>query len=507
MGLWSLYFLAKLGLFYGGYSGFHIWENLLFALALAWPLQRRLWRRLRHGLAVPVALALLYHDSWLPPFSRLLSQASALTDFSFAYLLELLGRFINPDLIVSLLAALALVWFLGRYLRLSTFVFLGILSVIPATYLQSGGLTPALAAQDPAGSGVGSQSPEAQLAAFYQIQKRRQLPFQAPESGPPAFDVIYLHVCSLSWDDMAFLRLQEHPFLQSFDFLFRQFNSAASYSGPAAVRLLKSSCGQHDHQTTYSDRSPQCQLFRNFEEAGFEAQALLNHDGRFDNFARLLETEGGFSRKPLIPQDAPVAMRSFDDTPIFSDQAVLSRWWQARRQAEGGPVALYYNSISLHDGNRLPGHKSASSLQTYKPRLTQLLEDFEQFIKELEASGRPVVVVLVGEHGAALRGDRLQIAGLREIPSPRITQVPAAVKLVNMPGMNGGPQVIDRPSSYLALTAVVAQLLNGETDREQLAARLPETEHVSENDALVLMRLGEGYKMRTTDAVWMDYRE
>ncbi|MGB4468322.1 MAG: cellulose biosynthesis protein BcsG [Azovibrio sp.] len=507
MGLWSLYFLAKLALFHGGYSGFHVWENLLFAVAMAWPQERVLWRRLRHLAAVPVALALLYHDSWLPPLNRLLSQAGALRDFSLDYLLELLGRFINPSLITNLLVALVLVWFLGRILRLATFVFLGILSVVPMTYLPSGGLAPALTAQGKGGQGSTRLDPDARLAAFYQTQKRRQLPFHAPESGPPAFDVIYLHICSLSWDDMAFLRLQEHPFFQNFDFLFRQFNSAASYSGPAAVRLLKSSCGQHDHKETYRERNPQCQLFRHFEEAGFEAQALLNHDGRFDNFGKLLESEGGFSRKPMIPQDAPVAMRSFDNTPIYSDLAVLSRWWQARQQTGGKPVALYYNSISLHDGNRLPGEKSTASLQTYKPRLTQLLEDFDRFIKALEASNRPVVVVLLGEHGAALRGDRLQIAGLREIPSPRITLVPAAVKLIGMPGMSGAPQVIDRPTSYLALTAVLAQLLNGETDREQLAARLPETEHVSETDALVLMRLGEGYKMRSADGVWVDYRE
>ena len=43
---------------------------------------------------------------------------------------------------------------------------------------------------------------------------------------------------------------------------------------------------------------------------------------------------------------------------------------------------------------------------------------------ELEASGRRAVVVLVPEHGAALRGDSAQIAGLREIPTPAITLVP-----------------------------------------------------------------------------------
>lgn len=506
MGLWSLYFFAKLGLFYAGYGGFHVFENLLFALALALPLQRAGWRRLRQVCAVPVGVALLYYDSWLPPLSRLIAQVGALADFSLAYWLELLGRFINPAWLAALVAAALCLRWLGRYLRLATFVFLGILSVIPASHWRPDVFKSATAAEEAGGAGA-AQDPEARLAAFYQAQKRRVLPFKAAEAGRPGFDVIYVHVCSLSWDDMAFLQLHEHPFFAGFDLLFRQFNSAASYSGPAAVRLLKSACGQLDHQSTYREHNPQCQLFRNFEQAGFSAEALLNHDGRFDNFAKLVETEGGFSRKPLIPKDAPVAMRSFDDTPIFSDRAVLSYWWQARRATEAGPVALYYNTISLHDGNRLPGYKSASSLQTYKPRLLQLLDDLARFIEELEASGRPVVLVLVGEHGAALRGDRLQIAGLREIPSPRITRVPAAVKFIGMPGMRGPAQVIDRPSSYLALTAVVAQLLNGETDRAQLAARLPETMHVAENEAVVLLRHGDGYQMRTADGVWMPYRE
>ena len=85
-----------------------------------------------------------------------------------------------------------------------------------------------------------------------------------------------------------------------------------------------------DEAALYKAAPAECHLFSALAQAGFGPQVLMNHDGRFDNFARLLETEGGFSRKPLIPEDAPVAMRSFDDTPIFSDQAVLSRWWQAR---------------------------------------------------------------------------------------------------------------------------------------------------------------------------------
>lgn len=39
-----------------------------------------------------------------------------------------------------------------------------------------------------------------------------------------------------------------------------------------------------------------------------------------------------------------------------------------------------------------------------------------------------MMVVVVPEHGGALKGDRMQISGLRDIPSPSITNVPAGVK-------------------------------------------------------------------------------
>src|SRR5690606_11436982 len=132
---------------------------------------------------------------------------------------------------------------------------------------------------------------------------------------------------------------------------------------------------------------------------------------------------------------APVHMQNFDGSPIYNDYALLSQWWKkhAAEAAPGGaPAALYYNTISLHDGNRVPGMASRSSLDTYKPRLVQLLADFDHFIDDLEKSGRPVALVLVPEHGAALRGDKMQISGMREIPSPRITLVPTAVKLIGI---------------------------------------------------------------------------
>ena len=59
-----------------------------------------------------------------------------------------------------------------------------------------------------------------------------------------------------------------------------------------------------------------------------------------------------------------------------------------------------------------------------------VLNDMATFVRQLEQSGRKAVVVVVPEHGAALLGDRMQIPGMREIPSPSITHVPVGIKLV-----------------------------------------------------------------------------
>ena len=59
----------------------------------------------------------------------------------------------------------------------------------------------------------------------------------------------------------------------------------------------------------------------------------------------------------------------------------------------------------------------------------------QRVIREIERSGRKVMLVVVPEHGAAVRGDRVQTARLRDIPSMRITQVPTMVKFIGIKNM------------------------------------------------------------------------
>ncbi len=123
-----------------------------------------------------------------------------------------------------------------------------------------------------------------------------------------------------------------------------------------------------------------------------------------------------------------MAQRSFDDSPIYDDYSVLSRWWRERAANLAPRVVLYYNTISLHDGNKAQGDHASSS---YAARLARFTNDMGRVLDELRKSGRRMIVLFVPEHGAAVRGDRRQIPGLREIPTPAITRVPVGVVLLN----------------------------------------------------------------------------
>ncbi len=82
------------------------------------------------------------------------------------------------------------------------------------------------------------------LTEFYAKEQQRQVRFSPLAGDDAPYDIVLLHVCSLSWDDLDFVRDNADPLLHRFDILFDQFSSSASYSGPAAIRLLRANCGQ-----------------------------------------------------------------------------------------------------------------------------------------------------------------------------------------------------------------------------------------------------------------------
>lgn len=506
LGVWNAYFLAKLMLFWQGVIGFHPLENLAFAMALLVPGTPTLhpWRSV---IAWSLGIALAYYDSWLPPIGRAWAQAGQLASFSPTYLAELAGRFVNVEVVAMIVVAALTYLLLARWLRFTLLVMamLAYLSIVSS-------IRPP---QEMNGPAVAAVAPDSQLRQFHELESARKVSLPKPTAGNVPFDVVLLHVCSLSWDDLQAMGLERHRLFSRFDILLTQFNAVASYSGPAAIRLQRAACGQQSHTQLYSPVSQDCYLVQGLQRAGFEPSLAMNHDGHFDDFLRSVQSQGGMEKTvPMSIEGIRVTQYSFDGSAIYDDAGVLDRWLATRAKQGSKRSILYYNTVSLHDGNRLSGESSGTrSLDTFKTRLTRLLDDLDGFIQSVDRSGRPTVVILVPEHGAAVRGDKMQIAGLREIPSPAITLVPVGVKISGHNARHDGkPVSVDKPSSFLALTELLARFLakspfDGDGfDVAAYVADLPETVFVSENEDVVLMRSGTGYKLKQGKADWIDYR-
>ena len=525
MGLWSYYFFAKLFLYFGQFIDLHVWPNLAFAAFLILPLRARWLRVLRQVAAVPLGIALLYHDTWLPPPDRILAQGSQLQQFSFGYLLELLSRFINPGAVIALLAMLLLYQLLSRKLRMATFAILGIALAPVIQHLANegpaaentvaAGQTVATTAAAPAAQAEVSLTPDtlnAEIASFYLQEAPRRVAFPHVDEHGGAYDVIYLHICSLAWDDLAAADQRSNPFLSRFDVILSNFNSAASYSGPAAIRLLRSNCGQPKHADLYSPAAPECYLYNQLQQAGFEPEAAMNHDGHFGDFLKDVRDHGGYPAALFDNRQAPVGMHAFDDSPIYDDGAVLTQWWQHRLTEAAPRVALYYNTISLHDGNHIVGGRSVSAKESYHQRVETLFAGFQKLFDAIQASGRKAVVIMVPEHGANLRGDRMQISGLREIPTPAITLIPVGIKLIGLSApAKDTPQTITAPSSFLAMNQILANLMadspyaHPQFSLADYLKDLPQTRYEAENEGTIMLRQGPHYMMRSPDGSWSEY--
>lgn len=519
LGLWNLYFIIKLVLFWAGYLNLQLLPNLVLAAVLLVPLPHRYLVWLRTLIAVPVGVALFYQDTWLPPFSRLLDQPGVL-NFSGEYLLELAGRFIDWNLCGQLLVLAVAYFFVRQWLRLTTLTLAGFAWLGSASLLAMQAPAPQSVAQVPGTAAVVStaepDSPtlDAYLQKFYTTEAARQVKFEPSASAAQPFDLLLINICSMAWDDLESVGLRDNPLFQQMDMIFDNFNSATSYSGPAAIRLLRASCGQQPHSKLYGMAPEQCLLMDDLRKLGFNSQVMLNHTGQFEGFIDEVRSQGGLPAPQVSTASLQRALVGFDGSPIWRDREVLDKWWLNRVGQDNARVALFYNSTTLHDGNRALTSDGGTKSADYKPRAQALIDDLNAFLKQLEKSGRRVAVVIVPEHGAALHGDRMQIDGMREIPSPSITHVPVGIKLIGMgkPPANG-PIHVSEPSSYLALSQIIARLYAAgplgdglEPDWQTLLANLPQTPMVSENaGTVVLDYAGKPYVRIKEKGAWLPY--
>ncbi|MFA6921733.1 MAG: cellulose biosynthesis protein BcsG [Gallionella sp.] len=510
LGRWSFYFIAKIGMYWMELIAFHPLANLAFAAFILVPVASGPWRRIKNAITAALALALLYYDSWLPPVSRVISQASNLSEFSLPYLIELLMRFVSWPIVGALLAAWVVYWVLAHWLRAGVLVVAGmaVLGIVQSPVFHDAGQV--LNGAEQAGENA-KPDMDRVLQSFFDRESQRSVSFARPVAVP--FDVIFIHVCSLSWDDIAAVGLEQHPLWRRFDFLLTRFNSASSYSAPSAIHLLRATCGQQSHDKLYFPVPENCYLMNSLQAAGFELNLALNHTGKFDNFLEQLRTDGRLNA-PLSAQDGlEIAQYAFNNSPVYDDLAVLNRWLETRKKSASSRVALYYNTASLHDGNHFPGADAMpNTLETYKVRLSRFLDELDRFMQKLDESGRRAVVVMVPEHGAAVRGDKRQIAGLRDTPTPAITLVPVGIKVVGS-NREGNTLSVDQPTSYMAISSLVARMLekspytNNKFLPSDYLADLQGTPFVAQTERTTVAEYEHRYYFTNDSGGWEDYAE
>ncbi|MDO8350963.1 MAG: cellulose biosynthesis protein BcsG [Gallionella sp.] len=520
LGIWGYYFSVKLALFWMDLIPFHPLENLALALFILFSSSSQFLQRTKNTLIFVAALTLLYYDTWLPPISSVVSQASSLYDFKFSYLVELISRFISLPVIAVLLTVCLSYWIVSYRLRVGALV----ISCLAALYLFEypvPNLVSEPARSVEQSTAAYSLKPDMDKVeqTFFENEAQRSIWLPIPQADAVPFDVLFIQVCSLSWDDVRYADLDQHPLWRRFDILLTKFNSATSYSGPAAIRLLRAPCGQPKHTSMYLPADDNCYLMDNLSNSGFETNFALNHTGRFDDFLGTVKAHGHLTVAPMTLNGLDVAQRAFDDAPVYDDLKVLNRWLETRQKSASSRVALFYNTVSLHDGNHLLGTESLqdtspNTLQTYRNRLRTFLDEMEQFMQSLEKSGRRALIVMVPEHGGAIRGDSRQISGLREIPTPAITLVPVGIKVIGGNIQRAGETLlIDQATSYLAISHIVARMLEDSPfSRDTFApsayvADLPTTQFVAQTQSATVIEESGRLYLKQGSSGWEDYTE
>lgn len=528
LGWWTLYFALKLALYASDTLSFSPLYNFSLLCFVVIPLHSRWLNITRHIIAIGLALLLLHHDSYLPPLERLFSQWDLVSQFDTVYLLSLAKDFISLDFLLLGFVLIVGYLYLSQILRLSAFVVIGmVIASIPSSFWQmslttsqavettannASNNTPTTTAPTQVAVDTSSEGLTTYVGQFFrdQASKTSSLSNIDALTTQPNFDILFLSVCSLAWDDLEYSGNIDHPIFKEFDILFKHFNSATSYSGPAVLRILRANCGQQSHADLFNDNlTAQCSLFDQLARLGYEKEVFMNHDGKFDGFNKHIANNiGNFSPAVDIETMTP-SQYAFDGTRIYSDGQILSQWEQINHTK---PTVSLYNTISIHDGNRVVG-QSGSRLVTYKRQQKILLDELYAFFQALKTSKRNVVVVLLPEHGAAVRGDRMQISGMREIPTKAITNVPVGIKFFGDVAIQNRSQIdVEQSVSFLALSDLLANILTSNmyegnaTSLTSLTQGLPTTPVISQNSGTTMLEVNDTQFYSFDDQSWTEYR-
>lgn len=363
---------------------------------------------------------------------------------------------------------------------------------------------------------IAETDPQRYADAFFQREFLRKVEFRDIKKGEEKFDILFIHICSLSWDDLAGTTLNWKRFFKQFQLLFTDFNAVTSYSGPSLQRLLTSNCGQRRHGELYDNMPDDCYLFPSLTMIGYENFFPANHDGKYGDYGRNAKKFGRLDAPIIDPEKNNLLVRQhlFDGSPVYDDYAALENWWKLRLDSKTELAAAYYNTATLHDGSYwVPKREDwlkRSREVKYNEFTDKLFKDIDKFFNLLKKSRRNVVVVFIPEHGMALKGSKIQVAGLRDIPLPQINIVPVGIRFFGK-GFNKkrvNQTIISKPVSYMALTSSLAAMFEKSPfgpepfDPDYLTENIVQTDHVYENEGALVVKPERRYMIYDKKERW-----
>jgi len=498
--LWYWYITLAASLCLTGY----LTINMLITAALAAavhlvprlaPSKSPLIGALKAAAVSVAAAALIWHESFIPSFSTVFTfLADPATRPSLRYIVDFARQSIDLRMLAVAAAIFAAELYVYRKkprgLAYFAYAFLAV-----AWLAQPPGVT----------AGKGGTS----LEAFYRNERGRLVEFTRPDKKSPPFDIIMLHICSLSWADMRSAGFDPVPFLSKFDYVFTNFSVATAYSGPSVLRLLKAPCGQVPQEQLVSTSPANCYLLDDLRGVGYKPYTVFNHDGSYANFNEVVQ-KMCHGEAPLTSDNIEPVYRMFDGKVLYTDRSELIVYLKARAESNVPRAALYYNTANLHIGTHKmiaePGYDTTAD---YGKRLKVMLAEFEDVFSMIERSGRNAMVIFVPEHGAALEATKMQGRDVREIPLPSLAIVPVAVKLIGKKTYAvTEPQVVTKPVSWLGLAWLMSEFLHrnpfapSALAPEVVASSIPVTEFMAENINASVMREGSGYIYKNKDKAW-----
>jgi cellulose synthase operon protein YhjU len=508
MGLWTFYFFAKLYLYYAGMIRFDVLLNLLLLAFLVLPLPKRspyplFLKAIKYVLSMIFGILLLWHDTWFPSpldtVALLKQQGLPSREYVYSFLL----RFYGPKVIIILAVLFFFCFLVRRYRRIAA-VGTAFLLLLPLFVSSS------------EAKYQSSDELDKSAASFFNAETTRFTHVKPSSGNNTDFDIIILHICSLSWDDLRDLDMEGHPFFQQFDYLFTNFNSVTTYSNPSAIRLLNANCGQSRHNDLYNPNNvrKECSLFDGLRTQGYEIHMARNHNGKYGNFDNEVKRFGQLEAVPFTPTNLAFQKYMFDDSPVYDDYPVLEQWWKARQKSGSKKVVLYYNSVSLHDGTHRVDDKNwwgKAGKELYRGSVMALFDDLTKFFNYLAASGRDIVIIFVSEHGRSIHGSAIAPPGLRDIPLPRITTVPVGIKFIKKGSRavhTGRNIIISKPTSYFALSYLTTAFTEQSPFRSDrystgnFANSIPQTDFVAENQGNLIIKKGGDYYLFGKDKKW-----